>query len=142
MVRKMKSNGMFSLQLSLQQDLQRPITDTVAVCSLRQEKRAINHKHSSLEDGLEMLPLPDGKAEEEVTVPVTGQDIKDLDGTLHIPALIHSSILITGNADEKTSALLELYGIPSSTDMFLHEKKLAYLRFVGASRALMHLVLD
>ncbi|KAH0270924.1 hypothetical protein KCU91_g7734, partial [Aureobasidium melanogenum] len=90
---------------------------------VRQEKRAINHKHSSLEDGLEMLPLPDGKAEEEVTVPVTGQDIKDLD-------------------DEKTSALLELYGIPSSTDMFLHEKKLAYLRFVGASRALMHLVLN
>ncbi|KAG9835825.1 hypothetical protein KCU98_g13670, partial [Aureobasidium melanogenum] len=90
---------------------------------VRQENRVINHKHSTLEDGLEMLPLPDGKAEEEVTVPVTGQDIKDLD-------------------DEKTSALLELYGIPFSADMFLHEKKLAYLRFVGASRALMHLVLD
>ncbi|KAH0384519.1 hypothetical protein KCU92_g4386, partial [Aureobasidium melanogenum] len=90
---------------------------------VRQENRGINHEHSLLEDGLEMLPLPDGKAEEEVTVPVTGQDIKDLD-------------------DEKTSALLELYGIPFSADMFLHEKKLAYLRFVGASRALMHLVLD
>ncbi|KAG9543905.1 hypothetical protein KCU71_g13086, partial [Aureobasidium melanogenum] len=90
---------------------------------VRQENRAINHEHSTLEDGLEMLPLPDEKAEEEVTVPVTGQDIKDLD-------------------DEKTSALLELYGIPFSADMFLHEKKLAYLRFVGASRALMHLVLD
>ncbi|KAG9599984.1 hypothetical protein KCU77_g3805, partial [Aureobasidium melanogenum] len=90
---------------------------------VRQENRAINHKQSTLEDGLEILPLPDGKAEEEVTVPVTGQDIKDLD-------------------DEKTSALLELYGIPFSADMFLHEKKLAYLRFVGASRALMHLVLD
>ncbi|KAG9652590.1 hypothetical protein KCU64_g8317, partial [Aureobasidium melanogenum] len=90
---------------------------------VRQENRVINHKHFTLEDGLEMLPLPDGKAEEEVTMPVTGQDIKDLD-------------------DEKTSALLELYGIPFSADMFLHEKKLAYLRFVGASRALMHLVLD
>ncbi|KAH0363834.1 hypothetical protein KCU65_g7133, partial [Aureobasidium melanogenum] len=97
--------------------------DEDEVESVRQEKRAINHKHSTLEDGLEMLPLPDGKAEEEVTVPVTGQDIKDLD-------------------DEKTSALLELYDIPYSADMFLHEKKLAYLRFVGASRALMHLVLD
>ncbi|KAG9655756.1 hypothetical protein KCU64_g6330, partial [Aureobasidium melanogenum] len=90
---------------------------------VRQETRAINHKHSTLEDGLEMLPLPDGKAEEEMTVPVTGQDIKNLD-------------------DEKTGALLELYDIPFSADMFLHEKKLAYLRFVGASRALMHLVLD
>ncbi|KAG9518564.1 hypothetical protein KCV07_g5464, partial [Aureobasidium melanogenum] len=90
---------------------------------VRQENRAINHKQSTLEDGLELLLLPDEKAEEEVTVPVTGQDIKDLD-------------------DEKTSALLELYGIPFSADMFLHEKKLAYLRFVGASRALMHLVLD
>ncbi|KAI4720013.1 hypothetical protein E4T48_03811 [Aureobasidium sp. EXF-10727] len=91
--------------------------------SLRQEKRAVNHKASTLEDGLEMLPLPDAKAEEEVTVPVTGQDIRDLD-------------------DAKTSALLELYGIPFTTDMFLHDKKLAYLRFVGASRGLMHLVLD
>ncbi|KAK6002702.1 hypothetical protein QM012_001452 [Aureobasidium pullulans] len=90
---------------------------------VRQEKRGINHKHSTLEDGLEMLPLPEGKIEEEVTVPVTGQDIKDLD-------------------DQKTSALLELYSIPVSADMFLHEKKLAYLRFIGASRALMHLVLD
>lgn len=35
-----------------------------------------------------MLPLPDVKAEEEVTVPVTGQDIRDLDGeptTLLLP---------------------------------------------------------
>lgn len=56
------------------------------LCSVRQENRAVNHKHSALEDGLEMLPLPDGKAEEEVTVPVTGQDIKDLDGKLHISA--------------------------------------------------------
>lgn len=47
-----------------------------------QEKRAINHQASTLEDGLEMLPLPYAKAEEEVTVPVTGQDIRDLDGEL------------------------------------------------------------
>lgn len=46
------------------------------------------------------------------------------------------------NADEKTGALLELYNILFTSDMFLHDKKLAYLRFVGASRALMHLVLD
>jgi hypothetical protein len=46
------------------------------------------------------------------------------------------------NVVEKTNALLELYNIPFTADMFLHDKKLAYLRFVGASRALMHLVLD
>ncbi|KAI4725394.1 hypothetical protein E4T49_06873 [Aureobasidium sp. EXF-10728] len=97
--------------------------DESEVERVRQEKRAVNHKACTLEDGLEMLPLPDSKAEEEVTVPVTGQDIRDLD-------------------DEKTIALLELYGIPLTTDMFLHDKKLAYLRFVGASRSLMHLVLD
>ncbi|KAI4795690.1 hypothetical protein E4T44_12278 [Aureobasidium sp. EXF-8845] len=90
---------------------------------IRQEKRTINHKASTLEDGFEMLPLPDAKSEEETAVPITGQEIRDLD-------------------DEKTSALLELYGIPSTADMFLHDKKMAYLRFVGASRALMHLVLD
>lgn len=45
-------------------------------------------------------------------------------------------------ADEKISALLELYNVPFTADMFLHDKKLAYLRFVGASRVLMHLVLD
>lgn len=38
-----------------------------------------------------MLPLPDGKAEEEVTVPVTGQDIKDLDGTLHVASPFYSA---------------------------------------------------
>jgi hypothetical protein len=53
---------------------------TLSTTSLRQDKRTINHKAFTLEDGLEMLPLPDTKAEEEVTVPVTGQDIRDLDG--------------------------------------------------------------
>lgn len=55
------------------------------------KNRGINHEHSTLEDGLEMLPLPDGKAEEEVTVPVTGQDIKDLDGTLHVASPFYSA---------------------------------------------------
>lgn len=70
------------------------MTNIIAVLSLRQEKRAINHKHTTLEDGLEMLPLPERRTEEEVTVPVTGQDIKDLDGTLqHCHVLSRSSIL-------------------------------------------------
>lgn len=45
-------------------------------------------------------------------------------------------------AVEKTDELLDVYGIPFTADTFLHEKKMAYLRFVGVSRALMHLVLD
>jgi hypothetical protein len=53
---------------------------TFSPISARQEKRTINHKASTLEDGLEMLPLPDTKAEEETTVPITGQEIRDLDG--------------------------------------------------------------
>ncbi|TIA41870.1 hypothetical protein D6C78_01520 [Aureobasidium pullulans] len=90
---------------------------------VRQEKRALNHKVSTLEDGLEMLPLPEGKGEEEINVPVTGQEVRELDV-------------------EKTDELLEVYGIAYTADTFLHEKKMAYLRFVGVSRALMHLVLD
>ncbi|KAI5203126.1 hypothetical protein E4T39_04310 [Aureobasidium subglaciale] len=89
----------------------------------RQEKRALNHKATTLEDGLEMLPLPAGPAEEQVNVPVTGQDVRNLNA-------------------EHTDILLDVYGICHTSDMFLHDKKLAYLRFVGASRVLMHLVLD
>lgn len=77
------------MQFLLGQDWCRNWTNIAAVLrSVCQENRAINHKHSALEDGLEMLPLPGVKAEEEVTVPVTGQDIKDLDGKLHIPTYI------------------------------------------------------
>lgn len=38
--------------------------------------------------------------------------------------------------------LLDLYDLPFVPTMFLFEKKATYLRFVGASRALMHRVLD
>lgn len=38
--------------------------------------------------------------------------------------------------------LLDAYDLPFIPTMFLHEKKAIYLRFVGASRALMHRVLD
>jgi hypothetical protein len=39
-------------------------------------------------------------------------------------------------------ALLRAYSIPVSPDMFIFEKKLLYLQFIGASKSLMHLVLD
>lgn len=38
--------------------------------------------------------------------------------------------------------LLNLYDIPYVSTMFLYEKKELYLRFIGASRVLMHRVLD
>lgn len=38
--------------------------------------------------------------------------------------------------------LLQVYDVPYVANMFLFEKKLLYLRFVGASRTLMHQVLE
>lgn len=32
-----------------------------------------------------MLPLPEGKDDEEVNVPVTGQEIRELDGKWYFP---------------------------------------------------------
>ncbi len=45
-------------------------------------------------------------------------------------------------ADKGVADLLDLYDLPFVPTMFLYEKKAIYLRFVGASRALMHRVLD
>lgn len=38
--------------------------------------------------------------------------------------------------------LLQVYDVPYIVNMFLFEKKLLYLRFVGANKTLMHKVLD
>jgi hypothetical protein len=45
-------------------------------------------------------------------------------------------------ADAGITRLLDAYDLPFIPTMFLYEKKAIYLRFVGASRALMHRVLD
>ncbi|KAK6360624.1 hypothetical protein TWF730_006760 [Orbilia blumenaviensis] len=43
---------------------------------------------------------------------------------------------------EEMDALLDEYDIPFSPALFLHEKQLLYLRFIGANRAIMHRVVD
>ncbi|KAK6505120.1 hypothetical protein TWF481_007042 [Arthrobotrys musiformis] len=43
---------------------------------------------------------------------------------------------------EEMDALLDDYDLPFSPALFLHEKQLIYLRFVGANRAVMHRVVD
>lgn len=48
----------------------------------------------------------------------------------------------TISTDERMGALLDLYDLPFVPSMFLAEKKVLWLRFVGAGRALMHRVLD
>ncbi|KAF3908619.1 hypothetical protein AA313_de0201615 [Arthrobotrys entomopaga] len=43
---------------------------------------------------------------------------------------------------EEMDILLDEYDLPFNPAMFLHEKQLVYLRFIGANRALMHRVVD
>ncbi|KAK4988938.1 hypothetical protein LTR66_007183 [Elasticomyces elasticus] len=98
---------------------------------IRLEKRNLNSAITELHDPLHILPLPcsggeDEQAEESETrsgIPTNGKQIGDLD---------HSA----------TTTLLDMYGIPYAPSMFLHEKKAMYMRFCGASQALMHHVLD
>ncbi|EGX47443.1 hypothetical protein AOL_s00083g379 [Orbilia oligospora ATCC 24927] len=43
---------------------------------------------------------------------------------------------------EEMDALLDEYDLPFSPALFLHEKQLMYLRFIGTNRAVMHRVVD
>lgn len=45
-------------------------------------------------------------------------------------------------AGEDLDRLLDLYKLPHSPNLFFYEKKLIYLKFIGAGRELMRLVLD
>ena len=45
-------------------------------------------------------------------------------------------------ADNGMNLLLQLYEVPYIANTFLFEKKLLYLRFVGANKSLMHQILD
>lgn len=65
----------------------------------------------------------DWRPEEVCSAPATGRVIRGLD---------HNGM----------NQLLQLYDVPYVANMFLFEKKLVYLRFVGASKTLMHKVLD
>lgn len=50
--------------------------------------------------------------------------------------------LITYTTAQIIQSLLTFYEIPFTSTMFLPDKKLLYLRFIGASGTLCHLVLD
>ncbi|EWC46552.1 hypothetical protein DRE_04275 [Drechslerella stenobrocha 248] len=43
---------------------------------------------------------------------------------------------------EEMNGLLDEYDLPFNPLMFLHEKQLVYLKFIGANRAIMHRVVD
>ena len=45
-------------------------------------------------------------------------------------------------ADKVVDHILDLYDIPFVPTMFLLEKKMLYLRFLGANRVVMHRILD
>jgi hypothetical protein len=45
-------------------------------------------------------------------------------------------------AGAEIHALLQAYDIPVSPGMFIFEKKLLYLHFIGVNKGLMHLILD
>ncbi|KAF2462087.1 hypothetical protein BDY21DRAFT_330436 [Lineolata rhizophorae] len=92
----------------------------------RHEARRANSQIIESDRILHILPTNKPKQKEDgtpVDVPKTGKEIRDLD---------HS----------KADSLLDMYEIPYLPNMFLHEKKELYLRFIDASGDLMHRVLD
>lgn len=50
--------------------------------------------------------------------------------------------MLTNPIDKAIDHLLDLYDIPFVPTMFLVEKKMLYLRFLGANRVVMHRILD
>ncbi|TKA62691.1 hypothetical protein B0A49_09115 [Cryomyces minteri] len=100
--------------------------EAAALEATRLQKRNKNSAVTELAKKLSPLSLPASttvERESSPCVPKNGQEIKDLD-------------------QQATNVLLDLYDIPFVPTMFLYEKKALYLRFIGASRALMHRVLD
>ncbi|KAK3064160.1 hypothetical protein LTS18_009655 [Coniosporium uncinatum] len=96
--------------------------------STRLECRNANSGLTELDEKLQALPLGDGYNSTEdgrmlPLLPEDGQAIRDMD---------HQAV-------EKALGAYELLFQPR---MFLYEKKLLYLRFIGAGRLLMHRILD
>ncbi|KAF1983212.1 hypothetical protein K402DRAFT_456821 [Aulographum hederae CBS 113979] len=95
---------------------------------IRLERRNANSLLTELDERFHNLPFADGQGDCDDSVahpdiPQVGQAVKDMD---------HQAI----------ERLLDAYQISFQPQMFLHEKKLLYLRFVGAGRVLMHRVVD
>lgn len=50
--------------------------------------------------------------------------------------------MIFGMVDKEIDYLLDRYDLPFIPTMFLLEKKIIYLHFLGANRVVMHRILD
>lgn len=74
-------------------------------------------------------------------VPKTGADIKALNSEFSRYDYAKQSWLMCFAA-QGVQGLLDFFDIPFVSTMFLHDKKLLYLNFLGASGTLKHLVLD
>jgi hypothetical protein len=86
------------------------------------------------------LMLMPSKEVPPVEVPKTGTAIKELNSThliLRVDTPETDWLVAQG-----VQALLDFFDIPFVSTMFLHDKKLLYLNFLGASGSLKHLVLD
>ena len=80
------------------------------------------------------------RLETPAEAPISGQRIKDM--TREAPKDETEAYKADDVIDSAMDALLDIYEFHYFPNMFLYEKKALYLRFIGASRALMHRVLD
>ncbi|KIW00267.1 uncharacterized protein PV09_08157 [Verruconis gallopava] len=86
----------------------------------RSQARAFNSTITSVKTPLASMA---SKRSPPFEVPKTGEEIRELN-------------------TQRIQALLDFFDIPFVTTMFLHDKKLLYLNFLGANGTLKHLVLD
>jgi len=84
-------------------------------------QRVANASVNTLDQPLAILTLPFGH--NGVDIPGDGRALRNLGGN-------------------DIDALLRAYDMPVSPDMFVFEKKLLYLQFIGVSKGLMRLILD
>lgn len=74
-------------------------------------------------------------------VPKTGAEIRELNSEPDFSCRFLVWMLTSLTA-QRAQALLTFFDVPFVSTMFLHDKKLLYLNFLGASGSLKHLVLD
>ncbi|KAF3923480.1 hypothetical protein ABW21_db0208331 [Orbilia brochopaga] len=90
----------------------------------RQRLRCRNYNFEHITEINEPFePLLQSNGELPARYPVNGVELKSL-------------------SHEEMNALLDEYDLPFSPSMFLHEKQLIYLKFIGANRTIMHRVVD
>lgn len=116
--------------------------------SSRLMARNINYDQvTEISEAFRMLLRSDGQVPERC--PLNGVELKNL--TRMKPSIMRLSISTENTLtnvshvvflDSEIDALLDEYDLPFDPSMFLHEKQLIYLRFIGANRALMHRVVD